>query len=431
MNGVCRGVGRSLIALGVMMATPAEASAAWSSELLAGTSVEVYTPKSTSPTGDGRALMIVLHGCTQQASALRDLGNLEGTAEAMGVVMAVPSVPGGGVVAGCWDYYGPLHTRDNKHNGALIMLAQTLSADPAQDIDPDQVYLVGLSSGAGQALVTGCLAPDVFVGVGAVAGPSVGTSVSQTTSVSTSAAQASAVCTQLGAAHPDDFGTQMGISFADSADFTVATGYNAVNAEALAIALAGGLDQVTTEAVDMAGLAGAMPMGTITLYSDATAPRVARIDSTSGTGHAWPSGSGETGPAPLSFVSGTGLDFARYAAEFFAQNNQRTEGWDPGEETGGAETGSSGGAGESGGDGSGGPTSAGPDGGGGGEGSAGGGGGPGGSGSVTSSGGPAGEDAERVEPSGCQCQHGNPAGASLLVLLLLLGLRRRRAHAAR
>ena len=42
------------------------------------------------------------------------------------------------------------------------------------EIDPNQVYVTGLSSGGAMALLAGCKAPDVFAGVGAIEGPSVG-----------------------------------------------------------------------------------------------------------------------------------------------------------------------------------------------------------------------------------------------------------------
>lgn len=50
---------------------------------------------------------------------------------------------------------------------------------PALKIDPKHVYIVGLSSGGAMALDVACKAPDVFAGVGAIAGPSVGSNQDQ------------------------------------------------------------------------------------------------------------------------------------------------------------------------------------------------------------------------------------------------------------
>jgi poly(3-hydroxybutyrate) depolymerase len=43
------------------------------------------------------------------------------------------------------------------------------------NIDPSQTYNTGLSSGGGQAMVMGCLAPEIFAGMGINAAPTIGT----------------------------------------------------------------------------------------------------------------------------------------------------------------------------------------------------------------------------------------------------------------
>lgn len=321
-----------------LSSTPA--AAAWTSEAIAGTTVELYTPAGVSSVGDGRALMVVLHGCTQEAAALREHGNLAATADALGVVMAVPAVPGGGVVAGCWDYYGSNHSRTSGHNGPMLEMVDTLLGDGALSIDADQVYVVGLSSGGGQALVLGCLAPDVFAGIGAVASPALGTGVADGGVVATNAAAATELCESLAGVHAPDLASQVAFSFYDAADFVVADGYNQINTEVFAAVLSDGLEGMTAKAVAFESLPGTMPTGSATYYADAGGVRVARLDSTSGVGHAWPAGSGAN-PGPLAFVSGQGLDAGRFAAEFFAEHNLRVEpsvGTTGGGSTGGGDT---------------------------------------------------------------------------------------------
>ena len=127
------------------------AHAAWETRNAGGMSVHVYTPGGESPLG-GHALLVALHGCTQSATQLRDFGNFEHAAEDFGMVVALPDVPGGGVYAGCWDYYGALHNGASGHDAAVISLAETLLADGTLGIDPAQVYVSGFSSGGGEAL---------------------------------------------------------------------------------------------------------------------------------------------------------------------------------------------------------------------------------------------------------------------------------------
>lgn len=325
------------------LALPTLAHAAWETRQIAGMSVELYTPASTSPIGTGHSLLIGLHGCTQTAVQLRDYAGLESTADEYGMVIALPLVPNGGVIAGCWDYYGANHTRTTRHDGPLIEMTETLRDDGALAIDPAQVYLAGFSAGGGEALVLGCLAPDLYAGIGVAAGPAVGTSVSQIAQVGTTAPQAATACQTLAGANAGDFATQLAVTFTDTADGTVAQGYAQVSADMFATVYGGGMQ---TAAFDMASLPGTAPAGSGTEYQDADGDRIATMISSNGSGHAWPAGTGTAGP-PLSYVAGNGLDFAAYLAEFFTANSRRAEGeWMPGDDDGG---GSDDGSGDSGG----------------------------------------------------------------------------------
>ncbi len=320
----------------LLFCVPTLAHAAWETKQLGGMSVEIYTPAGQSPIGSGRALMVGLHGCTQTAVQLRDNAGLETAADEFGMVIALPLVPNGGVIAGCWNYYGGVHTRMSGDNGHVIPMTEALRDDAAYGIDPAQIYLAGFSAGGGQALVLGCLAPDLFAGVGVAAGPSLGTSVSQIPQVSTTAEQAATLCTQLAGTHSGDFATQLAVTFTDTGDYTVAQGYAQVSADMFAIVYGGGLG---TAPFDMASLPGTAPAGMGTEYDDADGGRIATMVSTSGVGHNWPAGTGTAGP-PLSYVAGNGLDFASYLAEFFTANSRRAEGeWNPGDDSGGSDDG--------------------------------------------------------------------------------------------
>ncbi|MBK8234084.1 MAG: PHB depolymerase family esterase [Deltaproteobacteria bacterium] len=413
------------------MSISSSAHAAWETKQLAGMSVEVYTPAGMSPIGSGRALMIALHGCAQTGSQLQQYGNFESAAEDFGMVVALPTVPGGGVIAGCWNYYGATHTRTSGHNKPIIELAQSLRDDAGYGVDPAQIYLVGFSSGGGQALIVGCLAPEIFAGVGVSAGPSLGTSVSQIAQVGTNVGQTVTLCQQYAGANAASFDTQLAITFTDSNDFTVAQGYAQINAEMYATIYGGGT-LLGSAPFDVASLPGTNPAGSALAYDDAEGERVASISSM-GVGHNWPSGSGTAGP-PTSYVAGTGLNLSYFAAETFTANARRADGeWNPGGEDSGSDGGSDAGSGSEGGEsgseageagGGSNDDAAGTDGG-----STGGGaGGEGGSGISTAT---AGADGGYVPPSGCQCSSiGDTQGAAVpwfAAACVALRLRRRRA----
>ncbi|MCB9548331.1 MAG: hypothetical protein H6706_21180 [Myxococcales bacterium] len=185
----------------------------------------------------------------------------------------------------------------------MLAFTEALLADPDLAIDPARVYLGGLSSGAGQALVTGCLAPDVFAGIAVAGGPGLGTEASAIGGVATTAPAVADLCARLAGPHAAALAGQRAAIVVGDRDFIVAQGYAPVNAEGLATAY-------------RATPAGTAPLdpGEVRLWMDASGPRVALL-TVPGLDHAWPGGAGE-GPT-LEFVARGGLDFAAWSLAFF------------------------------------------------------------------------------------------------------------------
>ena len=135
-----------------------------------------FMPSSAMPNGK-HALMVVLHGCNQTHNQLKQFGNLENVATKRGIVLAIPDVGShhfGNDIQRCWDY--DMATDHNHHIVDVISIAETLAGNNGNNIDRNHIYVVGLSAGAGMALDVACKRPDLFAGVGAIAGPSVGSS---------------------------------------------------------------------------------------------------------------------------------------------------------------------------------------------------------------------------------------------------------------
>jgi len=320
---------------------------AWTVEANGGLSGSLYVPTADGVVGNGRALLVVLHGCAQTPDNLRTYGSWVDTAEQYGMVVSLPAVAGGGAYFGCWEYYGSNHSRLANDAADLLGHVDALLDDPALGIDPDQVYVAGLSSGGGMAMVMGCLAPDVFAGVGIAAGPTVGTTAFQTASVGTNANTARTVCENLAGSAIGHFDTQLAAVISGTNDYTVAQGYATLNAQVFANIYAArrGLASLGTSALDVTALEGYQPAGTGSLRTDELGPRVALI-SAQGMGHAWPAGTGSG--SEISFVARQGVDFAAFLAELFTENNRRVQ---PG--GGGGDGGGGDGGGTSGGDGGG------------------------------------------------------------------------------
>ena len=322
-SAVALALGAALaVVLAPLVTAPATAAGSWSQRTAGGMTVELYRPSTAPALPGGRALMVSLHGCVQTSQVLKNGGNWTATADEHGMVVAVPAAPNGGVLLGCWDYYDTNHSRTNpaRHDDNLLDLVSTLLADASLGIDPDQVYVSGLSSGGGQAMVMGCLAPDVFAGVGIAAGPTVGTTSGQIGSVATTLAQARSTCRTFAGTHAAGFGSQVTSVVFGSADTTVATGYGTLNAQVMADLYGAG----TTSSFSLAGLAGTNRAGTGSLWSDAAGPRVSLVQNT-GLAHAWPAGGGPGG----SYVSTNSIDYPAYLTDFLFASNRRVD-RDPG-----------------------------------------------------------------------------------------------------
>jgi poly(hydroxyalkanoate) depolymerase family esterase len=279
--------------------------------------VHLYVP-ITLPRLDGmRALMISLHGCAQSNETMRDLGNWKSTADEYGMVVALPDVPSGeSRFSGCWDYYDTDHSRTNRNNNNLINLARDLIADGSFNIDVNQIYISGLSSGGGQTGVMGCLAPDIFAGIGINAGPTIGTGPFEIGSVVTNVSEAVSLCKGFAGSNQSFFETQLTSVIHGNNDFVVAPGYGTLNAHVMATIYGAS----TESSFNVSDLEGHNPAGTGELWSDDRGPRVSLIIA-SGLDHAWPAGSGQGGTE--SFVRSSGVNYPAYLAKFFFENNRR------------------------------------------------------------------------------------------------------------
>ncbi len=287
----------------------------WStSSSLAGMEVHTYLPSTVTSNGK-RALMITLHGCSQSNEDVRDGWEWEDPAIAYGMVVAAPMAPNGGVLIGCWDYYDSNHSGSSpgRHDDNLVSLANGLVANTSLNLDPDQVYVSGLSSGGGETMVMGCVAPQIFAGIGINAGPAVGTSSGQIGSVpfSVSASSVANTCRNF-SVNDSEFNTQVTSVVHGNSDSTVSAGYAEVDAAAMANVYGASKDSGTNS------ISGG---GTETTWSDGSGVRVSKI-MVSGLSHAWPAGSGSGGGT---YTNHSTVDYPEFLTEFLFDNNRRAD----------------------------------------------------------------------------------------------------------
>ncbi|MEP4892341.1 MAG: PHB depolymerase family esterase [Aliiglaciecola sp.] len=297
----------SLLGLTLTLSSAVNAGSWQNNQSVGGFSqVHIYTPDSVSAVGQGRALLLVLHGCTQSIDAYLT-AQLEQAAEAYGIVVAVPNAMNKAGF-GCWSYWQGTKSRTAGDYQNLINLATALRSDSSYNIDDDQVYISGLSSGASFANTTACLAPDIFAGMGISAGPSIGTSSSGALGSCESANVASRCQTYAGS-FASHFDSQIASIAHGDADTTVDSCYNQQNAQGMAGVY--GVSQLPgSQQITLAGRTADE-----TLWQD---NRVSMLW-LNGVDHSWSGGQGASG----SYISGAGINYAMYLGQFFADNNQR------------------------------------------------------------------------------------------------------------
>lgn len=301
-------VAAGILFTAAMFAMPAFAGS-WQQNVSVGgfNKVHLYSPDSVSAIGQGRGLLVVLHGCTQSIDAYLN-ANLTAAAEQFGLVIAVPDAMNKAGF-GCWSYWQGTKARSAGDYKNLITLANNLVADVNLQIDPNQVYIAGLSSGAAFANTTACLAPDVFAGMGISAGPSIGTSSSGAIGPCETANVASR-CAQYAGSYASHFDTQIASIAHGRSDTTVNLCYNEQNANGMA-----DLYNVSQLSGENLISEGSSRTADETLWQDG---RVSMLwfDNVD---HAWSGGQGASG----SYINGNSINYAVYLGQYFQDNNQR------------------------------------------------------------------------------------------------------------
>ena len=302
----------SAIALSLTVASAFAGS--WQQNVAIGgfNAVHIYTPDSTSSIGNGKALLIVLHGCVQPINNFLT-AKLELAAEAHGMVIAVPDAANKAGFS-CWSYWQGAINRNAGDYQNLINLAIALRDDAGRGIDGRQIYLSGLSSGATMAAQTACLAPELFAGVASSAGPSIGTSSSGAigTCEVVSPATFKSRCETYAGANSGYLATQIAVIGHGTADTTVNTCYNQQNADGFANVYGVSQQAGSTTIVESAGRSAEQ-----SLWAD---NRVSMLWF-NGVDHSWSGGAGASG----SYIADNSINFATYLGAFFASNNQRVD----------------------------------------------------------------------------------------------------------
>lgn len=125
-----------------------------------------YFMDAPNPIPPGAPLVVVLHGYTSNASAIRYYSDWDEIAMSEGVVVVYPQ--------GRQDFFGITHWNANlgistaDDHGFLVALVQHLQQQ--HGLSPDCTYSCGMSNGGYMSYSLACEHPEVFAAVGSVTG---------------------------------------------------------------------------------------------------------------------------------------------------------------------------------------------------------------------------------------------------------------------
>ncbi|WP_338413312.1 PHB depolymerase family esterase [uncultured Sphaerotilus sp.] len=138
----------------------------WSSGLVFGPAgarrYRFYLPPGLRA-GAAVPLLVMLHGCSQDAEGFAALTRMNRLAAKQGFAVLYPEQDRLANPQGCWNWYGTRsHLADAEAATLLLALDQVLRLHP---LDAARVAVAGLSAGASMAALLAARAPDRFVAV--------------------------------------------------------------------------------------------------------------------------------------------------------------------------------------------------------------------------------------------------------------------------
>jgi poly(hydroxyalkanoate) depolymerase family esterase len=131
----------------------------------------LYTP-TTYVAARTAPLLVMVHGCQTTAETELKVTRFDALAERAGFVVVYPDVDGlgraqPGPANQCWKFpYPPAWSRDGSDAAAIADVTRAVMA--ARNIDPERVYIVGVSAGGLMAAIDAAAYPDIYAAVGLV-----------------------------------------------------------------------------------------------------------------------------------------------------------------------------------------------------------------------------------------------------------------------
>jgi len=255
--------------------------------------------------GQPLPLVVMLHGCTQSPDDFAAGTRMNGMADRHTCLVAYPAQTSNANSAKCWNWFRPSDQgRDRGEPSLIAGITRQVMRDYA--VDPQRVYIAGLSAGAAAAAVMGTAYPDLYAAIGVHSGLACG--------AASDVASAFAAMRQGELPPRHDSSTIPTIVFHGDRDTTV----HPRNGDHV-IAQSKGTMSAQTQ-VHRGRVAGGHAY-TRTLHTDTSGRTILEYWQIHGAGHAWSGGS-----TAGSYTDPRGPDASREMLRFFLEH--RTAGSD-------------------------------------------------------------------------------------------------------